>query len=124
MRHMIVASGAAFVLTLTLTHTIGCTPDEHRGLAGPLVVIAKAGRTPYDAIVARATLDPKIVHRVQNPLLRLSIHTEEGRSALRASSSVDGFMPIPPGHCDSVIALARRQQSAPVPSGDGDGGTQ
>lgn len=84
------------------------------GLAGPLVVIAKAGRMPYDAIVARATLDPKIVRRVQAALLRLSIHTEEGRSALRTFSSVDGFMPIPPGHYDSVIALARPQQRAPA----------
>lgn len=80
------------------------------GLAGPLVVVAKAGRMPYDAIVARATLDPVIVQRVQAALLRLSIHTAEGRSALRTFSSVDGFMPIPPGHYDAVIALARTQQ--------------
>ena len=47
---------------------------------------------------------------MQAALLRLSIHTEEGRSALRTFSSVDGFMPIPAGHYDAVTALARTQQ--------------
>lgn len=85
------------------------------GLAGPLVVVAKAGRMPYDAIVARADLPDAVFARVQAALFRLSIHTQEGRAALRAFSSVDGFMPIPPGHYDGVIDLAR----SPPPSATG-----
>lgn len=84
------------------------------GLAGPLVVIAKAGRIPYDAIVARAGLDADIVTLMRSALLRLSIHSQEGRAALRAFSSVDGFMPVPPGHYDAVIALAEGAQAAPA----------
>ena len=83
------------------------------GLAGPLVVVAKAGRMPYDAIVARPGLAPDVVARVQSALLRLSIHSQEGRAALRAFSTVDGFMPVPPGHYDGVVALARAASSAP-----------
>ena len=83
------------------------------GLAGPLVVIAKAGRMPYDAIVARADLDPDVLTLVRTALLRLSIHTQEGRAALRAFSSVDGFMPVPPGHYDAVIALAKKAATLP-----------
>src|SRR6185503_20917667 len=77
------------------------------GLAGPLMVLAKAGRMPYDVIVARKDLDPRIVALVRTALLRLSIHDERGRAALRAFSAIDGFMPIPPGHYDGVKALAK-----------------
>jgi phosphonate transport system substrate-binding protein len=77
------------------------------GLAGPLRVIAKAGRIPYDVIVVRKDLDPAIAARVRAALLTLSIHTEEGRTALKAFSAVDAFMPVPSGHYDEVRALAR-----------------
>ena len=77
------------------------------GLAGPLRVIAKAGRTPYDVIVASATLDPVVAQRLRAALLALSIHDEKGRAALKAFSAVDAFMPIPKGHYDDVMALAK-----------------
>jgi phosphonate transport system substrate-binding protein len=83
------------------------------GLAGPLVVIAKAGRMPYDIIVARPGLDPAVFAAVQRALFRLSIHDEKGRAALRTFSSVDGFMPVPEHHYDEVIALARKVQALP-----------
>jgi phosphonate transport system substrate-binding protein len=88
----------------------------HAGLAGPLVVIAKAGRMPYDVIVARPGLDPAVVARVRAALLRLSIHDERGRAALRTFSACDGFMPVPPGHYDDIHALARKAAAlAPAP---------
>lgn len=77
------------------------------GLAGPLVVIAKAGRMPYDVVVARKDLDPAVLAQVKRALLRLSIHDERGRAALRAFSSVDGFMPVPPGYYDGIKRLAK-----------------
>lgn len=83
------------------------------GLAGPLVVIAKVGRMPYDIIVARPGLDPIVLAHVRRALLRLSIHDERGRAALRTFSSVDGFMPVPEGHYDEVFLLARK--SPPLP---------
>ncbi|HEY4222623.1 MAG TPA: phosphate/phosphite/phosphonate ABC transporter substrate-binding protein [Myxococcota bacterium] len=91
------------------------------GLAGPLVVVGKAGRSPYDIIVARKDLDAKIVAVVRRALYRLSIHDEGAREALRAFSSVDGFMPVPIGHYDGVLALAKKAASlsprpAPAPA--------
>jgi phosphonate transport system substrate-binding protein len=86
------------------------------GLAGPLVVIAKAGRMPYDVIVARRDLDKKTFAQVQRALFTLSIHDERGRAALRAFSSVDGFMPVPPGHYDGVKALAKKAATLTPPT--------
>jgi phosphonate transport system substrate-binding protein len=77
------------------------------GLAGPLRVIGKAGRIPYDVIVARGDLEPAILARVRAALLRLSIHDEQGRAALKAFSAVDAFMPVPPGHYDDMLSLAK-----------------
>lgn len=83
------------------------------GLAGPLRVIAKAGRIPHDVIVARHDLDPAIVARLRVTLLGLSIHDERSRAALKAFSAVDAFMPVPPGHYDEVLKLARDLVAAP-----------
>lgn len=85
------------------------------GLAGPLSVLAKAGRTPNDILVARADLDPAVRRRLESALLRLSIHDPVGRAALRAFSAVDGFMPVPPGHYDEVFALAKRAAATKFP---------
>lgn len=85
------------------------------GLAGPLSVLAKAGRTPNDVLVVRADLDPNVRRRLESALLRLSIHDPVGRAALRAFSAVDGFMPVPPDHYDEVFALAKRAAATAFP---------
>lgn len=114
-----VLEGAVDVAAVSSDLLIG-----NAGLAGPLVVVAKVGRMPYDVIVARPGLDGAVLSHVRRALLRLSIHDERGRSALRTFSSVDAFMPIPPGHYDEVIGLARnsaarglRPVAAPASSG-------
>jgi phosphonate transport system substrate-binding protein len=84
------------------------------GLAGPLRVIAKAGRIPYDVVVARRDLDPALAARVRAALLALSIHDEQGRAALKAFAAVDGFMPVPAGHYDEVRALVRAPATSPA----------
>jgi ABC-type phosphate/phosphonate transport system substrate-binding protein len=86
------------------------------GLGGPLVIVAKAGRAPYDVIVARKGLDAHIASAIRTALLRLSIHDAKGRSALRAFSSVDGFMPVPTGHYDAVRALAKKAPKLTQPT--------
>jgi phosphonate transport system substrate-binding protein len=85
------------------------------GLGGPLVVVAKAGRAPNDVIVARKGLDNQIQSVVRTALFRLSIHDVNGRSALRAFSSVDGFMPVPAGHYDAVRVLAKKMPALASP---------
>lgn len=85
------------------------------GLAGPLVVVAKAGRMPYDVIVARPGLDPAVAARMRDALLRLSLHDEDGHEALRAFSSADGFMPVPRGHYKQLLELARKNLGVPPP---------
>lgn len=85
------------------------------GLAGPLTVLAKVGRLPNDVVVARADLDPAALHLVQHALLRLSIHDPAARAALRAFTPVDGFMPVPPGYYDAVVALAERAAAMAAP---------
>lgn len=86
------------------------------GLAGPLAVLAKAGRTPNNVLVARADLDAAVRRRLEAALLQLSIHDPVGRAALRAFSAVDGFMPVPPGHYDEVFAVAERAAAARFPA--------
>ena len=110
----LVKSGAVDVAAVSSDLLIG-----NAGLAGPLVVIAKAGRMPYDVIVARGDLDAATTALVKRALLRLSIHDERGRAALRAFSSVDGFMPIPPGHYDGVRALAKRARDVALSTSAG-----
>lgn len=85
------------------------------GLAGPLTVLAKVGRLPNDVVVARADLDPAALSLVQHALLRLSIHDAAARSALRAFTPVDGFVPVPQGYYDGVLALAERAARLPPP---------
>lgn len=88
------------------------------GPGGSFVVLAKAGRMPYDVIVARAGLEPAVIARLRAALLRLSIHDDVGRRALRSFSSVDGFMPVPDHHYDEVLKLAERAASLVVPAAE------
>ncbi len=72
--------------------------------AGPVRILAKAGRIPYDCIVSRSSVDPALVERVRTAFLRLSVHSERGRRALHNYDLLNGFMPVPPGHYDEVRA--------------------
>jgi len=84
--------------------------DDALGIAGPVRVLAKTGRVPCDALVARPGLSPAMLARVRRAFLRLSIHDEEGRAILKDDNLIDGFMPIPPGHYDSVARAAEDAQ--------------
>lgn len=75
------------------------------GLAGPVRIIAKAGRIPYDCVVVRKDLGPRLTWRVRRAFLGLSILTPEGRSVLRDYNLINGFLPVPAGHYDGVRAI-------------------
>ncbi len=75
------------------------------GLAGPVQIIAKAGRIPYDCVALRPGLDARLAWRVKNAFLQLSILTPEGRAVLRDYNLINGFLPVPPGHYDGVKAI-------------------
>jgi phosphonate transport system substrate-binding protein len=76
--------------------------DDAIGLAGPVRILAKTGRVPYDAVVARPGLSPRAVALLRRAFLTLSIHDEAGRAVLKDESLINGFMPISPGHYDDV----------------------
>lgn len=71
-------------------------------LAGPVRVLLKAGRIPYDCIATRRVEDPALIHRLRAAYLRLSVHDARGRAVLEHYDLLNGFMPVPPGHYDDV----------------------
>ena len=103
-----IIAGTVDVAAISSDLTIG-----RAGLSGPLRVLAKVGRVPYDVIVARQDLDPQVLTVVQAALLRMSIHEPKYRPALGAFSAVDAFMPVPPGHYDEIRKMARRMMQPP-----------
>ena len=105
-----IIAGTVDVAAISSDLTIG-----RAGLSGPLRVLAKVGRVPYDVVVARKDLDPHVLRVVQAALLRMSIHEPKYRPALGAFSAVDGFMPVPAGHYDEIRKMARRVMQAPAP---------
>jgi phosphonate transport system substrate-binding protein len=78
------------------------------GVSGPVRVLAKAGRIPYDCVVTRKHLSPALRHRIREAFLRLSIHTRAGRDVLRDYNLINGFMPVSETHYDDVRQLAAR----------------
>lgn len=76
------------------------------GLGGPVRIIAKAGRIPYDCVGVRRAVGPRIAWRVTRAFLELSILTPEGRAVLRDYNLINGFLPLPEGYYDDVKALA------------------
>lgn len=80
----------------------------HRALdlGGPVRILAKAGRIPYDCVVIARDVPPALAHRIEAAFLRLSIHTKKGRFVLEDYNLINGFMPIPPGHYDEVRKVA------------------
>jgi phosphate/phosphite/phosphonate ABC transporter binding protein len=77
------------------------------GVSGPVRIIAKVGRIPYDCIVARKGLSPRLLWRVRRAFLTLSILSPEGREVLSDHNLFNGFIPVPPGHYDDVLQLER-----------------
>jgi phosphonate transport system substrate-binding protein len=86
------------------------------GLSGPVRILAKAGRIPYDCVVAREGLTPLALWRLRRALLSLSILTPEGRDVLRDYNLINGFMPVPEGHYVDVARVAKLSSSAPRPA--------
>ena len=79
------------------------------GLGGPIRILAKPGRIPYDAIAVRKTMDPQLVWRLRKAFLSLSIHSPEGRAVLEDYNLINGFMPVPAGHYDAVKGWAESE---------------
>jgi phosphonate transport system substrate-binding protein len=79
------------------------------GLGGPVRILAKPGRIPYDAVVVRETMDPLLVWKVRKAFLSLSIHTAPGRAVLEDYNLINGFMPIPEGHYSAVRSWAESE---------------
>lgn len=75
------------------------------GLAGPVRIVAKAGRIPYDCVAVRRELSPRLAWRIRRAFLELSILTPEGRTVLRDYNLINGFLPLPKGHYDDVKEL-------------------
>lgn len=80
------------------------------GLGGPVRILAKPGRIPYDAVVVRQTMDPLLVWKIRKAFLSLSIHTAIGREVLEDYNLINGFMPIPEGHYSAVQAWAASER--------------
>ncbi len=79
------------------------------GLGGPVRILAKPGRIPYDAVVVREAMDPQLVWKVRKAFLSLSIHTAAGRAVLEDYNLINGFMPIPEGHYSAVQRWAESE---------------
>lgn len=92
------------------------------GMGGPVRIIAKAGRVPYDCIAVRKAAGERVAWRLKKAFLELSILTPAGRAVLRDYNLINGFIPLPAGHYDDVKALdeaygsevARAAESIPV----------
>lgn len=78
------------------------------GIHGPVRVVAKAGRIPYDAVVVRKTMPDVIRHRFRRAFLTLSIHNKRGRDVLEDFNLINGFMPVPKGHYSEVRRRAAK----------------
>jgi phosphonate transport system substrate-binding protein len=79
---------------------------EDQGLdTEQIEIVAKTGRIPYDAWVARAAMHPSVVAKLQSSLLALSTRDRMGRRILGPLRSINAFAPITDAHYDQVRAV-------------------
>ncbi len=78
------------------------------GIHGPVRVVAKAGRIPYDAVVVRKDISSTLKWKLRRAFLTLSIHTKDGRDVLEDYNLINGFMPVPQGHYSEVRRRASK----------------
>lgn len=78
-------------------------------------IVAKTGRIPHDAWVARPSLPAEIHDAVQYALLSLSTRTPEGRKVLSPikSQSINAFTKVDDDHYDRVRAVLSRVRAQP-----------
>ena len=82
---------------------------ERAGLdTSDLEIVAKTGRIPHDAWVARPSLDPEVHDAVRQALLQLSTATQRGRKILAAIDSINAFTVVDDSHYDRVRDVRSR----------------
>lgn len=82
---------------------------ERAGLdTSDLEIVAKTGRIPHDAWVARPTLDPEVHDAIRQALLQLSTATQRGRKILAAIDSINAFTVVDDTHYDRVRDVRSR----------------
>ena len=92
--------GATFSGALIHAERAGLDPSD-------LEIVAKTGRIPHDAWVARPTLSPEIHDAITQALLRQSTASQLGRKILGLVDSINAFAPIDDHHYDRVRAVQR-----------------
>lgn len=86
---------------------------------GDVRILAKAGRIPYDAVCAAATMPHTGAERVRQALSSLNSATAIGRRALAAANRVSGYAPTTDATYDGVRKVLARIKSARMrPQGD------
>ena len=83
-------------------------PIARPGIAGRLRVIARTGRIPYDAYVARADLSPAITAGLAASLGRMNTTTADGRARLASIPDLSGFFAVDASHYAGVQQVEQR----------------
>lgn len=81
--------------------------EQHGVDTSGIEIIAKTGRIPHDAWVARPSLSPELHDAVQYALLKLSTRTPEGRKILSPIQSINAFTRVEDDHYDSVRGVLK-----------------
>lgn len=82
---------------------------ERGGLdTSDLEIVAKTGRIPHDAWVARPSLGPDIHEAIRQALLQLSTASQRGRRVLGPIDSINAFTVVDDGHYDRVRDVRRK----------------
>jgi len=75
---------------------------------GDVRILAKAGRVPYDAVCAAATVPRSGAERVRQALSSLNNSTAIGRRALASTNRVSGYAPVTDATYDGVRKVLAR----------------
>lgn len=77
-----------------------------------LRVIAKTGRVPFGAVVARSLLPANIAQRIQKALIGINTRSAEGKRVLAGKIKINGHVPVDDTYYDDVRDVARLANSA------------
>lgn len=77
------------------------------GPGARLRILANTGRIPYDCLAAHPSVPKAVQDRVRAAILKLSVHSAEGRRVLGPGALTSGWVPVPPGHYARLRAAMR-----------------
>ena len=101
----------AATVSSNVIHFLTSVDSENtKPLSSRIRILHKAGRIPYDALVARGEFTESGLQKLQAAFANLNTRTERGRQALRKTAQITGWIPTSDAVYNPVRTVKRTVQ--------------